>query len=138
MGALLALLPMLTPILDKILPDKGAADQAKLELMRMAQSGELAQLTSDTQIALGQADINKIEAGSNRLFVAGWRPFVGWICAFSIGFKYIGGPILVMLAAYFGKQVALPDVGADDLMLLLGGMLGLGGFRTIEKIKKVA
>ncbi len=138
MGALLALLPALTTLLDKILPDKEAAEQAKIELMKMVQTGELAQLTADTQIAVAQTEVNKIEAGSTRLFVAGWRPFVGWICACAIGFKYIGGPVLVMLAAWFGHAIELPDVGADDLMVLLGGMLGLGTLRTVEKVKKVA
>lgn len=138
MGALLALLPTLTTLLDKILPDKGAAEQAKIELMKMVQTGELAQLTAETQIAVAQTEVNKIEASSTRLFVAGWRPFVGWICACAIGFKYIGGPLLVMGAAWFGHSIELPDVGAEDLMVLLGGMLGLGTLRTVEKVKKVA
>ncbi|PZP97497.1 MAG: hypothetical protein DI587_17005 [Variovorax paradoxus] len=131
----LALLPSL---LDKILPDPGAAADAKLKLMELAQSGELAQLNSTTQVAVAQTEVNKIEAASNRLFVAGWRPAVGWICAFAIGFKYIGGPLLVMVAAYLGHAIQLPDVGADDLIVLLGGMLGLGTLRTVEKVKKVA
>jgi hypothetical protein len=132
------LLTLLPGLLDKILPDPKAADEAKLKLMELAQSGELAQLNSATQIAVAQTEVNKIEAGSNRLFVAGWRPFVGWICACAIGFKYIGGPLLVMVAAWFGHSIELPDVGAEDLMVLLGGMLGLGTLRTVEKVKKVA
>jgi hypothetical protein len=106
--------------------------------MEMAQSGELATLNAATQIAVAQTEVNKIEAGSNRLFVAGWRPAVGWICAFAVGFKYIGGPLLVMIAKYSGHDIELPDVGAEDLMVLLGGMLGLGTLRTVEKVKKVA
>lgn len=138
MGPLLALLPALTSLLDKVLPDAGAAADAKIRLMELAQSGELAKISAETQIAVSQNEVNKIEAGSNRLFVAGWRPFVGWICACAIGFKYIGGPLLVMVAAWFGHPIELPDVGADDLMVLLGGMLGLGTLRTVEKVKKVA
>lgn len=138
MGPLLALLPALTSLLDKVLPDAGAAADAKLRLMELAQSGELAKISAETQIAVSQNEVNKIEAGSNRLFVAGWRPFVGWICACAIGFKYIGGPLLVMVAAWFGHAIELPDIGAEDLMVLLGGMLGLGTLRTVEKVKKVA
>lgn len=138
MGPLIALLPALTTLLDKVLPDAGAAADAKLKLMELAQSGELAQISAATQVAVAQTEVNKIEAGSNRLFVAGWRPFVGWICACAIGFKYIGGPLLVMVAAWFGHGIELPDVGAEDLMVLLGGMLGLGTLRTVEKVKKVA
>lgn len=138
MGPLVAFLPAITTLLDKILPDPSAAAEAKLKLMEMAQTGELAQLNAGTQIAVAQTEVNKIEAGSTRLFVSGWRPFVGWICACAIGFKYIGGPVLVMLAAWFGHAIELPDVGAEDLMVLLGGMLGLGTLRTVEKVKKVA
>lgn len=129
---LLALLP---DLLDKLLPDKGAADAAKLEMLRLVQSGELAALDAETRLALGQAEINQVEAASNRLFVAGWRPFVGWICAAAIGFKYIGGPVLVMLGAGLGVTVPLPPIDADELTPLLLGMLGLGGLRTLEKVK---
>lgn len=132
---LLALLPGL---LDKLLPDKGAADAAKLELLRMAQAGELAALDAETKLALGQAETNKIEAASSRLFVAGWRPFVGWICGAALGFKYIGGPVLVMLCAAVGAPVTLPVLDAGELMPLLLGLLGLGGLRTLEKVKGVA
>lgn len=138
MGPLVALLPAITTLLDKILPDPTAAADAKLKLMELAQAGELANINATAQIAVAQTEVNKIEAASNRLFVAGWRPFVGWICACAIGFKYIGGPLLVMVAAWFGHSIDLPDVGAEDLMVLLGGMLGLGTLRTVEKVKKVA
>jgi len=133
--ALLALLPN---VLDKILPDKGAADAAKLELLKMAQTGELAQLQATTELAKGQMEINKVEAASSSLFVAGWRPFVGWICACAIGFKYIGGPLLVMIGAAFGQDIDLPDIDTADLWPLLAGLLGLGGLRTIEKVKGAA
>lgn len=138
MGALLALLPVLGQILDKALPDKGASDAAKLELVKMAQAGELAQLQADVTLATGQTDINKIEAGSNRLFVAGWRPFVGWICGLAVAFKFIGGPILFMVAQAAGHPVTLPTIETEELWPLLLGMLGLGGLRTVEKVKKAA
>lgn len=134
-----ALLTSILPnLLDKLIPDPNAAAEAKLKLVELQQKGELAQLDAVTQIALAQNNVNAVEAASTRLFVAGWRPFVGWICAMAIGFKYIGGPLLVMLAKYAGHEIELPDVGADDLMVLLGGMLGLGTLRTVEKVKKVA
>lgn len=129
---LLALIPGL---LDKLLPDRGAADAAKLELLRMAQTGELAALQAETTLAQGQNEVNKIEAASTRLFVAGWRPFVGWICAAALGFKYIGGPLLVMAGSVAGVAVPLPAIDAAELTPLLLGMLGLGGLRTIEKVK---
>jgi len=131
-------LAMLPGLLDKLLPDKGAADAAKLELLRMAQAGELAALQAETALAQGQAATNQIEAASGRLFVAGWRPFVGWICGAALGFKYIAGPALLMAASAAGVAVTLPDLDAAELMPLLLGLLGLGGLRTIEKVKGVA
>ena len=86
------LIPMLGNLMDRLFPDPKAAADAKLEVMRLAQSGELAQLNADVQLATGQIEVNKVEAASTSLFVAGWRPAVGWICAAAFAFKFIGGP----------------------------------------------
>jgi hypothetical protein len=138
MGALLSLIPVFSQLLDKILPDKGAADAAKLEMIKLAQQGELAQINADVAIATAQSDTNKIEAASTRLFVSGWRPFVGWICGLAVGFKFIGGPALFMIAQALGHPVDLPVIETSELWPLLLGMLGLGGLRTVEKIKGAA
>ena len=138
MGALLSLIPVFSQLLDKILPDKGAADAAKLEMIKLAQQGELAQINADVAIATAQSDTNKIEAASTRLFVSGWRPFVGWICGLAVGFKFIGGPALFMIAQALGHPVELPVIETSELWPLLLGMLGLGGLRTVEKIKGAA
>jgi len=138
MGTLLSLIPVFSQLLDKILPDKGAADAAKLEMIKLAQQGDLAQINADVAIATAQSEINKVEAGSTRLFVAGWRPFVGWICALAVGFKFIGGPALFMIAQALGHPVDLPQIETSELWPLLLGMLGLGGLRTVEKIKGAA
>ena len=138
MGALLSLIPVFSQLLDKILPDKGAADAAKLEMIKLAQQGELAQINADVEIATAQSETNKIEAASTRLFVSGWRPFVGWICGLAVGFKFIGGPALFMIAQALGHPVELPVIETSELWPLLLGMLGLGGLRTVEKIKGAA
>ena len=133
-----ALLSLLPSLLDKLLPDKGAADTAKLELLRLVQTGEIAQLQADTAAATGQNEVNKVEAASNRLFVAGWRPFVGWTCGAAMAFKYVGGPLLVMLAGAAGHPITLPQIDAAELTPILLGMLGLGAMRTAEKLKDKA
>lgn len=138
MGSFLSLIPIFSQLLDKILPDKGAADAAKLEMIRLAQQGDLAQINADVAIATAQSDTNKVEAASTRLFVAGWRPFVGWICGLAVGFKFIGGPALFMVAQAFGHPVELPVIETSELWPLLLGMLGLGGLRTVEKVKGAA
>lgn len=132
------IMSVLPGLLDKILPDPKAADEAKLKLLEMAQRGELASLSAETELAKGQQATNQIEASSTRLFVAGWRPFVGWICAGAIGFKYIGGPLLAMAGQVAGFPVELPVIDTGELWPLLLGMLGLGGLRTVEKVKGAA
>lgn len=129
------LIPVLANLLDKILPDPKAAADAKLKVMEMAQQGELAQLDADVKLATGQQEVNKVEAGSTSLFVAGWRPAVGWTCALAFFFKFCGGPLLFMAAQAFGHAVTLPAVDYSELWPVLLGMLGLGGMRTVEKIK---
>jgi hypothetical protein len=138
MGALLTALPLLAQLLDKILPDKGAADAAKLELMKLAQQSDQSMIEASVAIAAGQTETNRVEAGSNRLFVAGWRPFVGWICGLAVGFKFIGGPVLFVAAQALGHPIELPNIETEELWPLLLGMLGLGGLRTVEKIKGAA
>lgn len=135
---LLALLPAVGDILDKIFPDKTAAEAAKVRLVELAQQGELARLQADTQLATAQAETNKIEAGSASLWVSGWRPAVGWICALAVGFKFIGGPLLFMISQAAGHPVALPNIPTEELWPLLLGMLGLGVLRTVDKAKGTA
>lgn len=132
------LIPLLSGLLDKFFPDKEAADAAKLKLMEMAQNGELAQLQAATTLASGQIEVNKVEAASSSLFVAGWRPAVGWVCAAAFGFKFIGGPSLVLLMNYLGHPVTLPDMDFNEMSTILVGMLGIGALRTVEKVKGVA
>ncbi|WP_197893981.1 3TM-type holin [Variovorax sp. RA8] len=134
----MALLPAVGDILDKIFPDKNAAEAAKVRLVELAQQGELARLNADTQLATAQAETNKIEAASGNLFVSGWRPAVGWICALAVGFKFIGGPMLFMIGQAIGHPVELPRIDTEELWPLLLGMLGLGAFRTVEKVKGAA
>ena len=123
---------------DKFFPNKADADAAKIKIIEMRNTGELAQLQADTTLAQGQNDVNKIEAASTRLFVAGWRPFIGWICGVAFGFKYIAGPLLVTVGSMWGMDVKLPVIDASELLPILLGMLGLGVMRTAEKVKGVA
>lgn len=132
-----ALLPILGNLMDKLFPDPTVAASAKLQIMQMAQTGELAQLDADTKMALGQIAVNQVEASSPSLFVAGWRPFVGWICGFSFAFKFVLGPLVAMLLTAAGYPVVLPVMDFTEMSTILLGMLGLGALRTVEKVKKV-
>ena len=103
--------------------------------MKLAQQGDQAMLEATVSIAAGQAETNKVEAASTRLFVAGWRPFVGWICGMALAFKFIGGPLLYVVAQSAGHPIHLPEIDTGELWVLLAGMLGLSGLRTVEKVK---
>ena len=87
------------------------------------------------KIDVKQLDINKVEAGHKSLFVAGWRPFLGWISGLSIGYVYLFQPILDMILQMFGVEVNWVVLDLGQLMPLILGMLGLGGLRSFEKAK---
>lgn len=133
--AIAALIPILGNMFDRIFPDQKVAGEAKLEVMRMAQAGELAQLDAELKLATGQIEVNKVEASSESLFVSGWRPAVGWTCGAALAFKFIGGPSAVVVMAMLGHPITLPEFDFSEMSTILIGMLGLGGLRTIEKIK---
>jgi hypothetical protein len=129
---------LITTVVDRIIPDPVAAAQAKLEVAKLAQSGELAQLTADTDLAKGQMAINAEEAKSDNLFVAGWRPFIGWICGLGFGVQFLFGPFLTWGSALLGHPTDFPKLDLSEMMPMLFGMLGLGAYRSYEKAKGVA
>lgn len=126
---------ILPGLLDKIIPDEKAAADAKLKALELAQKGELAALDADMRLMLAQAEINKAEASTD-VFRGGWRPACGWVCAAGLAYTFLVRPILPWLASLAGAEVQpMPDIDTDTLMLLLTGMLGLGGLRTVERLK---
>lgn len=130
-----ALLPILGTVLDKVLPDPQAQADAKLKVLDLAQKGELAALDAEMRLALGQIEVNKVEAGTD-LFRGGWRPATGWTCVGGLIYNFILQPILPWLVRLFGVDVPdMPTIDNETLMMLLMGMLGLGGLRTFERIK---
>lgn len=132
------LIPLLGNLLDKVIPDPAQAAEAKLKALQLAQNGELAQLDADTKLALAQIDVNKAEATTD-MFRGGWRPAVGWVCVVGLAYQFVVRPLLPWALTVFGKAVPpLPAIDNDTLMLLLTGMLGLGGLRTVEKVKGAA
>jgi hypothetical protein len=118
-------------LINKIFPDPAQADAAKLELLKLQQSGELAVITAQT-------DINKEEAKSSSLFVSGWRPFVGWVSGSAFALHFLLLPISnFILVANNHKEVVLA-FDMQTLLTVLMGLLGLGGMRTYEKVQGVA
>ena len=91
-----------------------------------------------TEINKAQLEVNKVEAGSTSLFVSGWRPFVGWTCGVALCYHFILQPFLTFLLFAFGYQITLPTFDMGTLTTILMGMLGLGGLRSYEKVKRSA
>ena len=132
-----ALLPIIGQVLGKVLPDPAAAAEAKIRLAELVQRGELAFLDAEVKAALGQMEINKEEAKSGSLFVAGWRPAVGWICAVALSYQFVVRPLLAW-GSLIATMPVPPELDIATLMTLLFGMLGMGGMRMYEKGKGVA
>ena len=114
-------------VIDKFVPDPEAKRKAEEELRKDLLQWDKA-----------QTDVNAVEAANPNMFVAGWRPALGWTCAFAFAFIYVIGPMITWLSTMAGNPIPLPSFNVDALMGLTLGMLGLGGLRTYEKVKGVA
>lgn len=129
------LFDLASKVFDKIFPDPNQAAQAKLELFKLQQAGELKVLEAETALATGQMEINKIEAGSDSFFKSGWRPAVGWTCVFGLIYQFVFLPFATFFLALAEVQAVMPVLDLNTLMTLLFALLGLGGYRTVEKLK---
>tara|TARA_R110000868_G_C10969754_1_gene769598 strand:- start:4855 stop:5322 length:468 start_codon:yes stop_codon:yes gene_type:complete len=137
-GAVSAVAALATEILKRVVDDPAAQDAMAIRLAELEHSGVLAQLAQDTGVMQAQAATNTAEAASASLFVAGWRPAVGWICAVGLGVQYGLAPVLTWLVTLAGRPVAFPQLNMSDLFPLLFGMLGIGVMRSWEKTQGVA
>ncbi len=131
-----ALVPALGTLVDRLIPDKAAAERAKAEM-------EAALIKASNEAALAQVEVNKIEAGHSSVFVAGWRPFIGWVCGVALALYYvpmfiIGMGLWVWACLEAGAMVPRPELGVAEIIGLVMAMLGLGGLRTFEKLNGVA
>ena len=119
-------------LIDRLWPDPAQKAAAQLELIKLQQAGELQQI-------VGQLEINKVEAANPSVFVSGWRPAVGWVCVVGLLYTFLLRPMLAWLSGFADAPIPPPpplDMG--DLLTLLGGMLGIGGMRMVEKLNGVA
>jgi hypothetical protein len=131
-GLIGAILPSVMEVAGRFLPeDKEKRAEAEREIQ-----AKLAD--SLAQVDLAQLGINKVEAAHRSMFVAGWRPFIGWTCGVALMYTYVLQPILVFGLAQSGYLVDLPKMDLGELMPVLMGMLGLGGLRSWEKVKGVS
>lgn len=124
-------------VIEKVVPDPDLKAKLQHETDLALVSQATALQTAITEAASKQAEINLKEAESPSLFVAGWRPAVGWLCIFGIGYAALLQPIATWLSALFHGP-ALPTVDGSALISLLLALLGIGGMRSYEKVQGVS
>jgi len=125
-------------LIDRLWPDPAQKAAAALELARMQQNGELAQLAAETDLAKLQVQVNLEEAKSANWFVAGWRPFIGWTCGCGLAYVSIIEPFARFSAqVWFHYTGSFPIIDTTITMQVLLGMLGLAAARTVEKVRNV-
>ena len=121
-------------LIDRLWPNPEQRDIAKLKLIELQQSGELARLTADTELSKAQIALNQEEAKSTNWFIAGWRPAIGWICGFGFAYAAILDPAARFVATFiFGYMGSFPAIDTALTIQVLFGILGLGAMRTYEK-----
>ncbi len=124
-----SLIGPVTGLLDKVVEDKDAKNALAHEIATLAEK-------QAHQAALAQVEVNKAEAQHKSVFVAGWRPFIGWTCGIALAYHFVIAPLILFGVGIVGAEIpALPAFDMDSLMTVLLGMLGLGGLRTYEKQK---
>jgi hypothetical protein len=129
-GIIGSILGTIGNVLDRVIPDKNKRAEAQEALQAALQSNEF-------QLAIEQIKVNAIEAQSESIFKSGWRPFIGWTCGTAFSLHFVIFPILNWFLVLFGSQAINIPFDMQSLMYALGGLLGLGGMRTYEKMKGV-
>lgn len=119
-------------LIDKVIPDPVEKAKTQLAVIQMQQNGELKELDAQLQTTLAQIAVDNTEAASASVWKSGWRPFIGWICGCGLIYQFLINPLL---SGFTHEN--FPSLDTTTLMTLLGGMLGLGTLRTVEKAKGV-
>jgi hypothetical protein len=120
-----------TGLLDKFIEDKDTKNALAHEIATMSEKHA-------NELAKGQLEVNKVEAASKSLFVAGWRPFIGWVCGLGFFSNFILIPMANFGLAISEIAIKIPMIDTTQMMPVLMGMLGLGAMRTVEKVQKVS
>jgi hypothetical protein len=129
--------PKIAEIIGNRIENKQQAELIRLEIEKAigerAHELEMALLTRDAQIASEQSKTNQIEAGSDSLLKSGWRPMVGWVCVAALAYQMVFRPLLAWGSAVW-QWLPPPSLEMDTLLTLLFAILGLGAYRTYERV----
>lgn len=102
--------------------------------MKLQQAGEFRTIEADLQLSLAQTKFNEVEAASPDLFKSGWRPGAGWVCVCGLAYQFLAQPLLAW-GSSIADFPAPPVLELGDLLSLLFALLGLGAYRSVERIK---
>ncbi len=134
MDPLSALFDLGKTAIEKIWPDPSKRAEELFRLEQLKQQGDLALLKAQVDLLLGQIEVNKIEAQSASLFVAGWRPWAGWVGGVAFAYASIVEPIARFVAkVVYDYQGNFPEINTELTIQVLLGMLGLGLMRSFDK-----
>lgn len=123
-----ALIGPIASLLDKVIPDAGERQKLAHEIATMAER-------QAHEIALAQIEVNKEDAKSSDNFRGGWRPFIGWTCGIAFSLHFVVFPVLNFFLVAAGQEEVKILFDMNTLLTVLGGLLGLGAFRSYEKVK---
>lgn len=129
-----AILEIIKRVGDKFFPDPVQKAEFDLKAAEMAQRGEFKDIDSMLTSDNGQVLINVEEAKSDDIWKSGWRPGAGWVCVFGLAYQFLVQPLGSWLATNALDWSAAPTLEMESLMTLLFGVLGLGYYRTRERL----
>jgi hypothetical protein len=130
---------LVSGVIDRIFPDKTEALKAKSAMAELQVQGQLQEQTNEFNLQVEQIKTDAVEAASSSIFVAGWRPFVGWMCGVALGYNYIFFPLYAYTAQLFYKAAPpMPKLDVGELIPLLMSLLGMGIMRSYDKAQQLA
>lgn len=133
-GILKDLISPVTDIVSEVIVDKDKKKEFEYKLQELIDKAD----QRYHEELMGQIEVNKAEATHASIFVAGWRPFIGWVAGVGIGYTFVLSPFIEFIARANGfiGEMPMPDTG--QLMTLVTAMLGVGAMRSFDKMKGTA
>lgn len=129
-------------VIERIWPDPAKQAEEIRKLEELHQQGDLAQLNAHVQLMLGQLEVNKMEAQHKSIFVAGWRPFIGWVGGLALAWQFVIYPMLMWIwkiaeaSGHIPAGISPPPIlETGALFAMITGMLGIGTMRSFDKSK---
>jgi hypothetical protein len=133
-GILKTVLSPITDLISEVVVDKDKKKQIELEMAKLLDQVD----ERYHQEMMGQIEINKQEAQHASVFVAGWRPFIGWTSGFGVAYTFVVAPFIEFFSRVFGYTGEMPMPDTGQLMALVTAMLGVGAMRSFDKLKGTA